>query len=56
MVRGWSTSPYKERLRGTGLIQPEEEKAKGGLIAVSSSPMERYREDEDFSQKCTRVG
>ena len=56
MVRGWSTSPYKERLRGTGLVQPEEEKAKGDLVAVSSSPMERYREDEDFSQRFTRVG
>lgn len=45
MVRGWSMSLCRERLRESGFVQPGEEKAKGVLVAISIIQVGEYRED-----------
>lgn len=45
MVGGWRMSLHKERLRGSGFVQPGEEKAEGVLVALFIIQMGGYRED-----------
>lgn len=45
MVRGWSMLLHKERLWGSGFVQPGVEKTKGILVAVSIIQVGEYRED-----------